>query len=230
MKRNKKAVKKNIKSFNLKDNFKNYSINKKIDVIFSFILIVTIISMIISIVVLLSLSSRTSSLYNGPYSVSQTISDIRLSFQSSDTNIYRAIIETNTKNKQLFLEKSDSAAEELETKINLLKNSYSNDEILIKQLLQNLSIAETYRKELLNGIKNNDANSTITSKLDKYGFQRDIVENYISKLYESSRGNAQNFVNSSIIYRNIAIIINYNNDIFNCNTKTTRQNTKSNLT
>ena len=207
MKRNKKTIKKNIKSFNLKDNFKDYSINKKIDVIFSFILIVTIISMIISIVVLLSLSSRTSSLYNGPYSVSQTISDIRLSFQSSDTNIYRAIIETNTKNKQLFLEKSDSAAEELETKIDLLKNSYSNDETVIKQLLQNLSIAETYRKELRNGIKNNDANSTITSKLDKYSFQRDIVENYISKLYESSKINAQDFVNSSTIYRNIAVII-----------------------
>lgn len=207
MKRNKKTIKKNIKSFNLKDNFKDYSINKKIDVIFTFILIVTIISMIISIVVLLSLSSRTSSLYNGPYSVSQTISDIRLSFQSSDTNIYRAIIETNTKNKQLFLEKSDSAAEELETKIDLLKNSYRNDETVIKQLLQNLSIAETYRKELRNGIKNNDANNTITSKLDKYSFQRDIVENYISKLYESSRENAQDFVNSSIIYRNIAVII-----------------------
>lgn len=207
MKKNKKALKKSYKSFNLKDNFKNYSINKKIDVIFSFILIVTTISMVISMVVLLSLSSRTSSLYNGPYSVSQTISDIRLSFQASDTNIYRAIIETNTKNKQLFLEKSDSAAEELETKIDLLKNSYRNNEIVIKQLLQNLSIAETYRKELRNGIKNNDANSTITSKLDKYSFQRDIVENYISKLYESSRGNAQDFVNSSIIYRNIALII-----------------------
>jgi len=207
MKRNKKTIIKVNKSFKLKENFKNYSINKKIDLTFNFILIVTMISMFISMAVLLSLSSRTSSLYNGPYSLSQVISDIRLSFQTSDTNIYRAIIETNTKNKEVFLEKSDSAAEELNTKIGILNDSSSDDEIVIKQLLQNLSIAETYRKDLRNGIKNNDANSTLASKLDKYSFQRDIVENYISKLYESSKGNAKTFVDSSIIYRNIAMTI-----------------------
>ncbi|RII35578.1 methyl-accepting chemotaxis protein [Clostridium chromiireducens] len=207
MKRTKKTTKRVNKSFNLKENFKNYSITKKIDSTFNFILIVTMISMIISMAVLLSLSFRTSSLYNGPYSLSQAISDIRLSFQTSDNNIYRAIIENNTKNKEVFIEKSDSAAEELNAKVRLLNDSPGNDEIVIKQLLQNLSIAETYRKDLRNGIKNNDPNSSLASKLDTYSFQRDIVENYISKLYESSKGNAKTFVDSSIIYRNIAMTI-----------------------
>ncbi|WP_297427653.1 methyl-accepting chemotaxis protein [Clostridium sp.] len=201
-------MKRNKKPFKLKENFKNYSISKKIDVTFSYILILTIISMFISLAVLLSLSSRTSSLYNGPYSISQTISEIRLSFQNSDANIYRAIMETNTKNKELFIEKSDTAAQELTTKIQILENSSNiTDKTVINQLSQNLSIAETYRKDICNGIKNNNANSTLTSKLDTYGFQRDIVNNYISQLYESSKDNAQSFVNSSIIYRNIAATI-----------------------
>ncbi|WP_017212132.1 methyl-accepting chemotaxis protein [Clostridium beijerinckii] len=194
------------KSFKLKEKFRNYSISKKIDTTFNFILIFTLLSMVISIGVLLSLSARTFSLYNGPYHISQALSDIRLAFQVSDTNISRAVIEISPKNKEGFIKNSDEALEELTSKIDLLKQNTS-DKSAIDQLTKNLSIADTYRKELCNSIKNNDPKSTITSKLDTYSFQIDIVENYISQLYESSKENAQTFVNESIFYRNLATVI-----------------------
>jgi methyl-accepting chemotaxis protein len=194
------------RSFNLKEKFKNYSISKKIDTTFNFILIFTLLSMILSIGVLLSLSARTSSLYNGPYYASQTLSDIRLAVQISDANISRAVIENSPKNKENFIKNSDEALKELNTKIDLLSKN-ANDKIAMEQLTKNLNIAETYRKDLCNSIINNTDKSTITSKLDTYSFQIDIVENYINQLYESSKQNAQNFVNESIFYRNLAIII-----------------------
>ncbi|MBE6089660.1 MAG: methyl-accepting chemotaxis protein [Clostridium beijerinckii] len=194
------------KSFKLNEKFRNYSISKKIDTTFNFILIFTLLSMVISIGVLLSLSARTFSLYNGPYHISQALSDIRLAFQVSDTNISRAVIENSPKNKEDFIRNSDEALEELTSKMDLLKQNTS-DKSAIDQLTKNLSIADTYRKELCNSIKNNDPKSTITSKLDTYSFQIDIVENYISQLYESSKGNAQIFVNESIFYRNLATVI-----------------------
>lgn len=135
-------------------NVKNKKISKKIDLIFINILNLTLITMIISIGVLLFTSSRTSALYEGPFLLSKTISNIRLNLQESDKNIYRAVVQTDTINKNIFLKNSDNSANELKADIEILRNISTIDGSLINELTTNIDLTEKLRVELIDLIKN----------------------------------------------------------------------------
>lgn len=186
-------------------NVKKQKISKKIDLIFINILNLTLITMIISIGVLLFTSSRTSALYEGPFLLSKTISNIRLNLQESDKNIYRAVVQTDTINKNIFLKNSDNSANELKADIEILRNISTIDGSLINELTTNIDLTEKLRVELIDLIKNSDTEKEIEEKQNEYGFQMDICDDFIDKLYDSSQESALSFVNSSVFYRNIAI-------------------------
>ena len=90
----------------LKEIMKNYSIHNKLKRTFASILGLTLFLMIVVICVVFFMSSRTNSLYDGPYKVSQTISDIRVNLQTINMNMYRSIAETDLDNQKCIFRTS----------------------------------------------------------------------------------------------------------------------------
>jgi len=107
----------------LKRTIQNHSIRNKLRITFASILGLTIFLMIVVICVLLFISSRTSSLYNGPYKVSETISNIRLNIQTVNMNMYKSIAETNLDKRKIYLQLADEESNKLTSNYRSFKNS-----------------------------------------------------------------------------------------------------------
>ena len=107
----------------LKELMKNYSIHNKLKRTFASILGLTLFLMIVVISVVLFISSRTNSLYNGPYKVSQTISDIRVNLQTMNMNMYKSIAETDLDKRNVYLQQADKESLKLTNNLETSKRN-----------------------------------------------------------------------------------------------------------
>lgn len=143
----------------LSDKFKshiaNYSIHKKIQTSFGLIIGSLIIFMVIVILLIFFISSRTTSLYNGPYKTTDIISNMRVSVQKLDKNIYKALNETNLANKKVYLSNVSKEVESLSTNFELLKDYIDADSEPMKQLSESLDETIKSQEKISNLIKDN---------------------------------------------------------------------------
>ena len=191
---------------NLKKLMKNYSIHKKLNRTFGAILGLTLFLMIVVISVIFFISSRTNSLYDGPYKVSQTISDIRVNLQTMNMNMYRSIAEPDSENRILYLGQADEESTKLSNNIDILKKIYTGDESLLNEFLSSIKNTEEKRSKLRDLLKSTVNPSVMKASQDTYSLQIANAQECILKLSETSQQNAQYFVDSSNLYKNISLI------------------------
>lgn len=191
----------------LKEMMKNYSIHTKLKRTFASILGLTFFLMIVVISIVIFISSRTNSLYSGPYKVSQTISDIRVNLQTMNMNMYKSIAETDSNNRSLYLQQADEEAEKLAANTGILKEIFKEEPSLLNEFLSNVKNTEEKRAKLSELLKSNANSSVMKASQDTYSLQVENAQNSILKIFYISQQSAGLFVNSSNMYKYISLMI-----------------------
>jgi len=191
----------------LKRIIQNHSIRNKLRITFASILGLTIFLMIVVICVLLFISSRTSSLYNGPYKVSETISNIRLNIQTVNMNMYKSIAETNLDKRKIYLQLADEESNKLASNIEVLKIVFNEDQSLLNEFLSNIKNSEDKREKLSDLLKSNTNTTVIKYSQDAYSVQISNAENSVVKIFKNSQANASSFLSSSNRYMYVCLTI-----------------------
>ena len=191
----------------LKEIIKNYSMHTKLQRTFTSILGLTLFLMVVVVCVVFFISSRTNSLYNGPYKVSQNISDIRVNLQTIKMDMYRAIAETDSEIKKVYLEQADTESVALTDNIATLKEIFNVNPELLNEFLSNVKNSEDKRAKLSDLLKSTVNPSVLKVSQDTYASQIKNTQDSIMKLFEISQESAQSFVNSSNLYKYMSIAL-----------------------
>jgi methyl-accepting chemotaxis protein len=162
--------------------------------------------MIVVIYVVLFISSRTNSLYGGPYKVSQTISDIRVNLQTMNINMYRSIVKTDLNDRNIYLQLADEESAKLTSNLEILKEIFKEDPPLLNEFLSSVKSTEDERTKLCDLLKSNVNSSVIEISQETYSLKIANTQNFIVKIFETSQKSAQSFVNNSNIYKNASLI------------------------
>ena len=190
----------------LKEIMKNYSIHTKLKRTFASILGLTLFLMVVVILVLFFISSRTNSLYDGPYKISETISNIRVNLQTTKMNMYRSIAETDLSIRNVYLEQADTESKALASNVETLKEMFNENPKLLDEFLSNLKNSEEKRGKLSDLLKSDVNPSVLKVSQDTYSSQIKSTQDSILKLFEISQESAKSFVNSSNIYKYISLV------------------------
>ncbi|BCZ48804.1 methyl-accepting chemotaxis protein [Clostridium gelidum] len=190
----------------LKEIMKNYSIHTKLKRTFASILGLTLFLMIVTICVVFFMSSRTNSLYDGPYKVSEVISDIRVNLQTTKMDMYRSIAETDLSIRNVYLEQADTESKDLANNVETLKGMFNKNPELLDEFLSNLKNSEEKRGKLSDLLKSDVNPSVLRVSQDTYSSQIKTTQDSIVKLFQLSQESAKSFVNSSNIYKYISVI------------------------
>ena len=191
----------------LKKIMKNHSIHNKLKITFASMLGLTFFLMIVVICVVLFISSRTNSLYDGPYKVSQTISDIRINLQTMKMNMFRSIAETDSGIRNLYLEQADAESIALTNNMETLKKIFKGNPSLLNEFISSVKNSEEKREKLRDLLKSNANPSVMKVSQDTYSSQIKSAQDCILKLFEISQEDAKSFVASSNIYKNISLAL-----------------------
>ncbi|OPJ58368.1 methyl-accepting chemotaxis protein [Clostridium chromiireducens] len=185
---------------------RNCSIRNKLKITFASILGLTFFLMTVAICVIFFISSRTNSLYDGPYKVSETISNIRVNLQSIKMDMFRSITETDSQIKIVYLEQADTESVSLTKNIEILKEIYKGDTGLLDEFLSSVKNSEEKRAKLSELLKSKTNQSVMKVSQDTYSSQIKQSEDSILKLFKASQENAKSFVTSSNSYKNISLV------------------------
>ncbi|EKQ56418.1 MULTISPECIES: methyl-accepting chemotaxis protein [unclassified Clostridium] len=185
---------------------RNYSIRTKLKITFASILGLTFFLMAITICIIFFISSRTNSLYDGPYQVSETISNIRMNFQIMKLDMFKSISETDLGLKNFYLEQADTESANLTKNIEILKEIYKGDPALLNEFLSSVKNSEDKRAKLSELLKSKTNQSVMKVSQDTYSSQIKESEDFILKLFKASQENAKSFVISSNTYKNISLV------------------------
>jgi methyl-accepting chemotaxis protein len=191
----------------LREIMKNYSIHTKLKRTFGSILGLTFFLMVIVISIILFISSRTNSLYSGPYKVSQTISDIRVNLQTMNMNMYKSIAETDENSRSVYLQQADEEYGKLTANTEILKEIFNEDPSLLNEFLSNIKNTEEKRAKLSELLKSNANPSIMKISQDTYSLQIVNAQNCILKIFEISQQSANSFVSSSNMYKYLSLVI-----------------------
>jgi len=184
----------------------NESIEKKISNSFKFIIILTAIAMICSTISIISMASRTNKLYTSPYAVSNTISNIKYNLKDLDDNLYKAIATNETSKRNYSIDLSNAASEDLTKNIETLNKIYTGDSTLLQSLSENVKILEPIREDACNLIKDGKKERAIKLLESSYSLTIELNQNVIQNISNQAEVEAERFVNSSNLYRNLSVI------------------------
>ncbi|WP_238948449.1 methyl-accepting chemotaxis protein [Clostridium sp. YIM B02569] len=190
----------------LKKVISNYPINTKFKITFSAILGLTSFLMVAVICIILFISSQTNSLYNGPYKVSETISNIRVNLQTIKMDMFRSVTETDPGIKNFYLEQADTESIALSKNIEILKEIHKGDPSLLNEFLSNVNDLDDKREKLSDLLKSKTNQAVMKVSQDAYSSQIKESEECILKLFKSSQEDANSFVTNSNTYRSISLI------------------------
>ncbi|WP_026885943.1 methyl-accepting chemotaxis protein [Clostridium beijerinckii] len=190
----------------LKKVISNYPINTKFKITFSIILGLTSFLMAVVICIILFISSQTNSLYNGPYKVSETISNIRVNLQTIKMDMFRSITETDPGIKNFYLEQADTESMTLTKNIEILKEIHKGDQSSLNEFLSSVKDLDDKREKLSDLLKSKTNPAVMKVCQDAYSSQIKESEECILKLFKASQSDANSFVTNSNTYRSISLI------------------------
>lgn len=189
----------------LREIMKNCSIHTKLKRTFGSILGLTFFLIIIVISIVIFISSRTTSLYSGPYKVSQTISDIRVNLQTMNMNMYKSIAETDSNNRSVYIQQADEEYTKLSANIDVLKEIFKEDPSLLNEFISSVKNTEEKRAKLSELLQSNANTSIMKISQDTYSLQIINAQNCILKIFEISQQSADSFVISSNTYKYLSL-------------------------
>lgn len=184
----------------------NESIGKKISHSFNIIITLMIIAMICSMLAIVSMASRTNKLYDSPYKVSNISSSIELNLKELDNNLYKAVSTTDALKKEHYINLADTEAESLQNNIEILKRIFPDNEALVNDLSENVTMLEPIRQEACSLIKAGENSKSIKLLQDSYTLQMVLSRNSILAIRDKAEIDAKEFVNNSNTYRNLSLL------------------------
>lgn len=185
----------------------NKSINKKISSSFKIIITLMIITMIFSMIGIISMASRTNKLYNSPYTILRTISDLKSNFEKLDSSLYKAISTNDTVKKNYYLSISEDSLNNLQNDIQMLKDIFTGDETLVNDISTNIENLKPIIQNVQDLIKDSKKDRALRIIEASYSLQAELSFNSIMTILNAAELEAKNFVNSSNIFRNLSILL-----------------------
>lgn len=182
---------------------KDFNIKKKLTFGFGIIMIVNIIFMLCLLINIGVMSEKIEELYNGPFSVNDTVWDTRVSLVKIDRYMYRSMIESDTERVHKFVNMADEEEKFLIEKVDKLKTSYDIDDQLIDNFVSNLETALEDRKKISDSLLGGDKYAAKIIMNSGYKSKIENCEESISKIYDLSRVSAEKFIKVSNSSRNM---------------------------
>jgi len=188
---------------------KNKSINKKINDSFNYIIKLNFAMILIVIAFLFILSSKTNSLYKGPYSNLDTISAMKVEIQVMYNNMNMAINQSDDEKRNSYIEKAKAEEASFDENYNVLNEEFLGDERLVKILLSTKEDIKETRNKVYTLIQNRDNEEAISLLNGNYLTEAGYIENELNNIYDSVQNSADGFISSARIlkYSIIAVII-----------------------
>ena len=185
----------------------NKSINKKISSSFKIIIALMIITMLFSMIGITSMASRTNKLYNSPYTVLRTISDLKSNFEKLDSSLYKAISTNDTVKKNYYLSISEDSLNNLQNNIQILKVMFTGDQTLVNNISTNIENLVPIIQNVQDLIKDSKKDRALRIIEASYSLQAELSFNSIMTISNAAELEAKNFVSSSKMFRNLSIFV-----------------------
>ena len=185
----------------------NKSINKKISSSFKIIIALMIITMLFSMIGITSMASRTNKLYNSPYTVLRTISDLKSNFEKLDSSLYKAISTNDTVKKNYYLSISEDSLNNLQNNIQILKVMFTGDGTLVNDISPNIENLVPIIQNVQDLIKDSKKDRALRIIEASYSLQAELSFNSIMTISNAAELEAKNFVSSSKMFRNLSIFV-----------------------
>lgn len=186
---------------------RNESINKKINDSFNYIIKLNFAMILMVIVFLFILSSKTNSLYKGPYSNLDTISAMKVEIQVIYNNMNMAINQSDDEKRNSYIEKAKAEEASFDENYNVLNEEFLGDERLIKILLKTKEDIKETRNKVYTLIKNKDNEGAISILNGNYLTEAGYIENELNNIYDSVQHSAEGFISSARILKYIIIAV-----------------------
>lgn len=183
------------------------SIGKKISYSFKIIITLMIIAMIFSMIGIISMASRTNKLYNSPYAVLRTISNLKSNFEQLDSSLYKAISTNDTVKKNYYLSISEDSLSNLQNDIQMLEVIFTGDQTLVNNISTNIEALKPIIQNVQDLIKDGKKDRAIRMIEASYTLQAELSFNSIMTISNAAELDAKDFVNSSNILRNLSIFV-----------------------
>ena len=185
----------------------NKSINKKISSSFKIIIALMIITMLFSMIGITSMASRTNKLYNSPYTVLRTISDLKSNFEKLDSSLYKAISTNDSVKKNYYLSISEDSLNNLQNNIQILKVMFTGDQTLVNNISTNIENLVPIIQNVQDLIKDSKKDRALRIIEASYSLQAELSFNSIMTISNAAELEAKNFVSSSKMFRNLSIFV-----------------------
>jgi len=163
------------------------------------------IAMICSMVSIISMASRTNKLYTSPYTVSKTISNIKYNLKDLDDNLYKAIATAESSKRNYSIDVSNAAAEDLKKNIETLNKIFTGDPALLKTLSDNVDSLEPIRQDACSFLKDGKKDRALKLLESSYALTMELNQKTIEDISKQAEVDAEKFVSSSNIYRNLSV-------------------------
>lgn len=204
-----KSIKTNTHNF-IKGKFIKYLANKpigeKISNSFKIIIGFMIFSMLCSSFSIFFISSRVNKLYKSPYTVSNTIADLKYNLDNSDNNLYKAISSKSSQKRTYSINSCKESVEKLNIDISKLQEIYTGDRSVLDNLAENMKALEPVRENAFDLINDGKTDRAINLLESSYSQYIELSQNLISSISENAEADSKNFIDISNFYRNISII------------------------
>lgn len=179
-------------------------INKKIKKSFLIINMFTIISMIIIVSILYMFSYKTNLSYRKSYALSDNISNMRISLQKIEKNLYKAIAEEDMEKEQKYLELVNEEVKEFDSNSKILKETLPDYE-LIDEINSSVELAAKSRSDIVELINKKEKISALSVMENTYSYQIDGIADKVIEVYKQSQKQTSNFLHKVDIINNIIL-------------------------
>ncbi|UZP02927.1 methyl-accepting chemotaxis protein [Clostridium botulinum] len=192
----------------IKGKFKDYTIKKKMTVGFFTIVSLYMLVMAYSIMSSAFISAKTDQLFEGPYAVSDEISDIRSGLLEMDRYMYKSIIDTDDTQIKKHIELSNEVGVKLEKNFMELKTKFTGDCDHLSEFEEIMNEVAPYRQKISSLLLNGDVEEAIDVFQDIYSPKIDKAQETIILIYEESNELAEKFVKDAKQSEIISLVIN----------------------
>ncbi len=154
------------------------------------------------------ISAKTDQLFEGPYAVSDEISDIRSGLLEMDRYMYKSIIDTDATQIKKHIELSNEVGVKLEKNFMELKTKFTGDCDHLSEFEEIMNDVAPYRQKISSLLLNGDVEQAIDVFQDIYGPKIDKAQETIILIYEESNELAEKFVKDAKQSEIISLVIN----------------------
>ena len=192
---------------NIKNKMKNYPVHDKVGISFKRVIFINIISICVLMFGLLFLSSKTTSLYKGPYKGVSIIGDMTYNIEAVEKNIYKSLLVSGMEKKQNYIDDAINQSKELDENFKKLQQNFKGDERLLKMLSKSIASEKKIRENIQNSVLSGDDEAALQEINKSYTNQIAYVEKDLFNISDTAEIIAQNFLETFNILKIIVIFV-----------------------